>query len=128
MSKRIVTVELENETFGQRLELLRKSAGFSQRALATEIGISQRMVTYYENETSFPPTHILPLLAKALGVTTDQLLGIEEIPDKERFKRDGRLWRRFSLVEKLSDEKRLQVVKMLDNFLEREKLKEPYLR
>ena len=33
--------------FGNRMADLRKAAGYSQRELATELGISQRMVAYY---------------------------------------------------------------------------------
>ena len=62
------------ETFGRRLARLRKAAGYSQRALAAELGISQRMVAYYESQTEHPPTHLLPSLADALSLTTDQLL------------------------------------------------------
>ncbi|MEW6367108.1 MAG: helix-turn-helix transcriptional regulator [Acidobacteriota bacterium] len=36
----------DSGTFGQRLARLRSAAGYSQRALAAEIGISHRMVAY----------------------------------------------------------------------------------
>lgn len=65
-------------TFGQRLAQLRKVAGFSQRDLAKEIGISYRMVAYYEAQTDRPPAHLLPLLAKTLGVSVDELLGLKK--------------------------------------------------
>jgi hypothetical protein len=37
------------------------------------------MVAYYEGETEHAPTHLLPVLAKALKVTSDQFLGLEKI-------------------------------------------------
>jgi hypothetical protein len=37
----------------------------------------------------------LPVLAKALKVTADQLLGLEEVKSNGRTQ-DTRLWRRFS--------------------------------
>jgi transcriptional regulator with XRE-family HTH domain len=110
------------ERFGERLARFRLSAGFSQRDLATEIGISQRMIAYYEKETEHPPTHLLPVFAKTLGVSTDQLMGLEQTDDKDK-QRDNRLWRRFSQVEKLPSPKRKQIVQILDAFLESEKLK-----
>ena len=70
------------ESFGQRLARLRTAAGFSQRSLAAEIGVSQRMVAYYEKQTVFPPTHLFPLLVmalKALSVSADELLGIKPV-------------------------------------------------
>ena len=108
------------ETFSQRLRALRKSAGYSQPALAREIGISKRMVIYYERETTHPPAHLLAHLAKVLGVTTDQLLGLEKV--KENRAKDIRLWRRFAEVEKLSPAVRKHIAEYIDNLLEREKL------
>jgi transcriptional regulator with XRE-family HTH domain len=121
MPKRKMDVE-DQETFGDRLARFRQTAGYSQRALAAEIGISNRMVAYYEKESQYPPTHLMPVLAKALGVTADQLIGLEKVKDEGK-QRDNRLWRRFSQVEKLPSPKRKQIVQILDAFLESEKLK-----
>lgn len=121
MPKRKMLLE-EEETFGEKLARLRQAAGYSQRDLAAELGISQRMVAYYEKETEYPPTHLLPLLAKVLRVTADQLLGLEKEKGNGRH-HDNRLWRRFSQVEKLPTPLRKQIVQILDAFLEREKLK-----
>jgi hypothetical protein len=64
----------------------------------------------------------LPPLAKALGVSSDQLLGIQRVKSSGGT-RDNRLWRRFSQVEQLPQSQRKQIVQILDAFLEREKLK-----
>jgi len=61
--------------FGARLVELRKAAGYTQGELAAELGVTRRMVAYYEGETEHPPANLLPGLAKALGVTIEQLLG-----------------------------------------------------
>jgi hypothetical protein len=45
--------------------------------------------------TAYPPSYLLPVLAKALKVTADQLLGLEEVKGKGTT-HDNRLWRRFS--------------------------------
>jgi hypothetical protein len=64
----------------------------------------------------------MPQLAKVLGVSTDQLLGVEKVKGNGRTK-DNRLWRRFSQVEKLPPPKRKQIVQILDAFLGSEKAK-----
>jgi transcriptional regulator with XRE-family HTH domain len=110
------------ETFGQRLARLRAEAGYSQRALASELSISQRMVAYYESQSDYPPTHLFPALTKALGVSADQLLGLAPTKAPAR-SRDTRLWRRFAQVEKLPADDRKQIAQLLDTFLERHKLK-----
>jgi len=122
MPERKTKLTEAGKSFGKRLARLRQAAGYSQRDLATEIGISQRMVVYYEKQCERIPIHLLPLLAKALGVTADQLLGLEKTKDNGK-SRDTRLWRRFSQVEKLPSAQRKQITQILDAFLEREKFK-----
>jgi len=114
-TKRTVPPPPDGDAFGNRLARLRKAAGFSQRDLAKEINISQRMIAYYEIQTAHPPTHLLHVFAKALGVSTDQLLGVEKV--KEVKQKDSRLWRRFSQVEKLPPDQRKKIVDILDAFL-----------
>ena len=80
------------------------------------------MVVYYEKEAGHLPTHLLPRLTKALGVSTDQLLGVERVKRNGRV-RDTKLWRRFSEMEKLSPAQRKPLVQVIDAFLEREKAK-----
>jgi transcriptional regulator with XRE-family HTH domain len=110
-----------DETFGERLARFRKAAGYTQRDLAAELDISQRMVAYYEAETDHPPTKLLPLLAKTLAVSADELLGIKSHKDKRP--PDGRLWRRFKELDKLPPKQRRQLVQIIDAFLERERLR-----
>ncbi|HXI54417.1 MAG TPA: helix-turn-helix transcriptional regulator, partial [Polyangia bacterium] len=59
--------------FGKRLAQLRKARGLTQTELGDKVGISFRMVAYYEGQTNYLPTHILPQLARALGVSVDEL-------------------------------------------------------
>ncbi|MCD4655029.1 helix-turn-helix domain-containing protein [bacterium] len=113
----------EKESFGQRLARLRKVAGYSQRDLAKEIGISHRVVAYYEKETNNPPGTLLPLWAKALNVTTDILLGVEPYRDIDNKQKDIKLWRQFKQIEKLPKSERHQISKLIDKFLELDSLK-----
>jgi transcriptional regulator with XRE-family HTH domain len=71
MSKKSIT---DISGFGDRMVVLRKTAGFTQLELAKKLGISRRMIAYYEGETEHPPTTILPRLAQALNVSTDEIL------------------------------------------------------
>lgn len=89
------------QTFGQKIASLRSSAGYTQRSLAAEIGISQRMVAYYESQSEHPPAHLLPTLADAFGSTIDQLLGREPVTPRKRLK-NAQLMRKLQQVEKPS--------------------------
>ena len=110
------------QSFGERMAQLRTAAGYSQRDLAAEIGISQRMIAYYEKQTQHPPTHLLPALARALGVTADQLLGTEKVKSNGKGK-DSRLWRRFSQIEKMDAKEKRKIIQLPDTFIENERFK-----
>jgi len=109
------------ETVGQRLLRLRKGRGFSQAELGQIVGVSQRMMTYYEREAGHPPAHLLPKLAEALGVTADVLLGLRPV-QQTHAPRNTRLWRKLREVEKLPPGDRQAVLKILDGLLARQKL------
>ena len=112
----------EAMTFGVRLASLRKAAGYTQAELGEELGISQRMMAYYEGQTEHPPTTLLPALARALRVSTDELLGMT-LPNKEVKPANTRLQRRIQEIEKLDARQKRQIMQFLDTFIEREKLK-----
>lgn len=109
--------------FGERLALLRKTAGITQTAFAEEVGISQRMMAYYEGPVAHPPANLLAMMAQTLGVSVDTLLGLET--SKRRAKAtDTRLARRLLEIEKLDATERRQIIQIIDTFIERGKLKQ----
>ncbi|CAB1056751.1 hypothetical protein D1BOALGB6SA_1490 [Olavius sp. associated proteobacterium Delta 1] len=112
----------DTETFGQRMARMRQATGYSKRDLARETDISQRMIAYYEKQTQYPPTHLLPILAEVLGASADELLGIKKL-NSDGKKKDMRLWRRFSQIEKLDAKEKRQILQLLDAFIEKEQLK-----
>jgi transcriptional regulator with XRE-family HTH domain len=129
MGKRIQTAAVAedgtgNSGFGERLAGLRKAAGFTQVELAAELGISQRMVAYYESPTATPPANLLPQLAAALGVSIDTLYG-RGAPKRRLAKQEGdsRLRRRLLAIEKLDAADKRQVLQLIDAFIERGQLK-----
>jgi transcriptional regulator with XRE-family HTH domain len=63
--------------FGERLQVIRKARGLTQVQLAEAAEATQRAVSYYETEAGFPPAPAVIALARALKVTTDELLGVK---------------------------------------------------
>ena len=108
--------------FGERLAGLRKTAGITQTALAEETGISQRMMAYYESPTAYPPANLLPVFAKALGVSVEALLGVETAKRLTKAT-DTRMQRRLQQLEKLDATDKRQVLQLIDAFIERGQLK-----
>jgi hypothetical protein len=74
------------------------------------------MVVYYEKASERIPLQLLPVFAKVLRVSSDQLLGIETVKSNGR-SRDNRLWRRFAQVEKLPVKQRRPIIQFIDAFL-----------
>ncbi|MED3026492.1 helix-turn-helix domain-containing protein, partial [Bacillus wiedmannii] len=60
---------------GVRIKSLRKNENLTQKQLAEKIGVSQRMIGYYESEERFPPHDVLTKLADCFSVSADYLLG-----------------------------------------------------
>jgi transcriptional regulator with XRE-family HTH domain len=108
--------------FGARLAELRKTAGYTQVQFAQEVGISQRMVAYYESPDSHPPAHLLADMARALGVTTDELLGVAVVKRTKKAA-SSRLQRRLEQIEKLDPSEKRQILQLIDAFIERGQLK-----
>ena len=121
MGKRIPLPE--PSSFGQRLAELRRAAGFTQVELASELGISQLMVAYYESPSATPPANLLPAIATALGVTIDELFGRSIQRRLAKQEGDSRLRRRLLAIEKLDVTQKRQVLQLLDAFIERDQLK-----
>jgi transcriptional regulator with XRE-family HTH domain len=105
--------------FGQRLVALRKARGLTQVQLARLAGTTQRAVSYYENEAGFPPAPAVIQLARALRITTDELLGLKT-PKVDHLNDDAesrRLWRRFRQMAALPDRDRRAVVRLINSLV-----------
>lgn len=65
---------------GTRIQELRSSFGWSQVELAKRLGVAKQTVSNWENENIQPSIEMLIRLARLFHVTTDYLLGLENIP------------------------------------------------
>lgn len=63
------------ETFGQRLQRLRKNANLTQEDVATKLNITAQAVSKWENDVSAPDISVLVELSDILGVSLDELMG-----------------------------------------------------
>ena len=62
---------------GARLRLARQARGFSQQQLAGMVGISRQAVSAVESGISDPSLRVAMTLARALGMTVEELFGAE---------------------------------------------------
>lgn len=68
----------EDETIRERLQIAMRRRNITSGMLSIRTGITDRMIRNYLNGKYQPGGYSLKALAKALGVSTDWLLGIEE--------------------------------------------------
>ena len=66
---------MNENTIGKRIQALRKERGLTQKQLADAVGVTPQAVSKWETDESCPDITALPLLASALGVSVDTLLG-----------------------------------------------------
>jgi transcriptional regulator with XRE-family HTH domain len=110
--------------FGERLMRLRIARGLTQTQLADAIDSSQRAISRYETIAEFPPTHVVVQLARALDVTTDELLGFKP-PKKIGVGNGGgphdpetrRLWKKFQQVRGLPEKDQRAVIRLLNSLV-----------
>ncbi len=121
MARKKTTKKKPKATFGQRLAELRRLRGMTQVELAEKLNSTQRAITYYENEASYPPVDTIIELAKILGVTTDELLAVKngkvttEAVDLARDPNLRRLWKKFQQVANWPEKDRNAVIRLINS-------------
>jgi transcriptional regulator with XRE-family HTH domain len=105
------------EGFGERLAEIRQSRGLTQSDLAEKVGVSQRVIAYYEHAEAQPPGALLVDLAKTLQVSADHLLGLK-LPKEAKNPKRARLMKRLQRLEKLPPTDLRFVLKMVDGLID----------
>lgn len=85
------------ESFSQRLKKYRKAKNLTQQELAEQIGVSDKTVSRWESEGGYPDVAVLVPLARALGVTVDDLLD-EKAPVRTLTRADWQSFLSFALA------------------------------
>ena len=65
---------------GERICILRANLGWTQVELANRLGVAKQTVSNWENGNIQPSIEMLIRLANLFNVTTDYLLGLDNIP------------------------------------------------
>lgn len=73
-SKQRSTDNMKKETFGNMVAVLRKEKGMTQLELAEKMGVTDKAVSKWERDLSFPDVSSIPKLAEILGVSVDELM------------------------------------------------------
>jgi len=108
-------------TIAERIRLIRKQKGYSQKDLAEKSLVNLKNLSRYELGASIPPADLLKNIANALGVTSDMLLGDEEtkITDKD-------LLLKMEVIQQLEPKDKNVVYTFLDMVIRDFKTKQAY--
>lgn len=109
-------LDLGDETFGERLARFRKENGFTQAELAERIGIIHTLVSEYERDKLRMHTEMLARFAMALGVSSDELLGLKS-QNGRKCQPSRRILRRLAEIESLPARLQATLLKTLDLLL-----------
>ena len=63
---------------GETIKALRTEKGLTQPQLAKLVGVSNGMISIWENNINEPKASYIKLLAQTLDVSTDYLLGLKD--------------------------------------------------
>lgn len=107
------------QSFGQRLAAFRKARALTQIQLAEAIGSTQRAISYYETDAGFPPVPVIAELARALAISTDELLGAssERKPFAVEPPETQRAWKQFQQVLSLPEKDRRAVMRLINSLV-----------
>lgn len=65
---------MEKKTMGSFIAVLRKAQGMTQKQLAEKLNVSDKSVSRWERDETYPDLNLIPIIAELFGVTADELL------------------------------------------------------
>ena len=74
---------MKKQTFGQMISSLRKEKGMTQLELAEKMGVTDKAVSKWERDLSFPDVNSIPKLAEIFEISIDELMQTKNSTDKK---------------------------------------------
>ena len=113
-----------DERFARRLLALRKQKGWSQPALAKQLGTSGPIIGRYERSEMTPSIEVAKKLADIFGVTLDYLVDDkQEIPN---ILHDQSMLARWREIDALDTRERDRILSVVDSLVRDAKARQAY--
>lgn len=117
--RRVATTSEGARAIAERLTSLRKARGITQVELAQRLGVSQALVSKFENAEVLLHAELLAQLSGILKVSVDELLGLQRSKSRRPPAPitpavDKGLARKFALLQSLSRRDRETVSRTID--------------
>lgn len=103
--------------FGRNLARFRKEKGLTQEVLVRKSGVAISQIRRYEADKSSPTLDVVTKLAKALGVSLDELVFDKATGVAGLKIMDRELLEQFEMVSTLDEDERLAVKKILEGII-----------
>jgi transcriptional regulator with XRE-family HTH domain len=100
---------------GKRLAKIRKEKGYTQQMLADALGVTQRVITYYEKESERIPAVKIAEIAKIFDMTTDELIGIAEEKKPKGAAKNAYLKRKLKVVEQFNKKDQKTITNVIES-------------
>jgi transcriptional regulator with XRE-family HTH domain len=106
------------ETIGSRIARLRREKGMTQAELARELAVSQPVVSDYENDMIKISGETIVQLARILGASADEILGLEKpVRATHGAVKNRRLLRQLQSIDRLPKRDQEALARTIDAFL-----------
>ena len=102
---------------GQRIAAAREQAGISQAQLAERLGVTQPTVAYWERKAVNIHSDVLTKIARALNVSTDEVLGTKT--PRASAKPVGKARKVFDSVSRLPRRQQEKIVEVVEAMVEK---------
>ena len=103
---------------GPQIAELRKAQGITQIQMAEALGVSQQTVNSYEVARRRVPASALPVLARLLKVSTDELLGEQTRQTNGKRGPASKMQQQIERVGQLPRSKQKFVIDMIDTVIQ----------
>jgi transcriptional regulator with XRE-family HTH domain len=100
-------------SIGKLIQELRKEKGFSQTDLTEKVGISYPQISRYETKEAQPPAEVLSKLRQTLNNSVDFIIQCNAHEKATATLNNAKLISYFKEVEKIPDEEKGTVLKVL---------------
>ncbi len=68
---------MKKQSFGAMIAAMRKEQGMTQLELAEKMGVTDKAVSKWERDLSFPDVNSIPRLAEIFDVTVDEIMQVK---------------------------------------------------
>ncbi len=85
---------MKKQSFGAMIAAMRKEQGMTQLELAEKMGVTDKAVSKWERDLSFPDVNSIPRLAEIFDVTVDEIMQV-----KSDSKENGKVNRISKIVD-----------------------------